>query len=92
MKFQGKVKLLHDMFWDVKAFATSQSLESSTSLADLLTLKHSFVGNIPLPQNKFISRFEVFHKRTNKIRMFENPFACSNNPALLQIQMKTHEL
>jgi hypothetical protein len=26
MKFQGKVKLLHDMFWDVKAFATSQSL------------------------------------------------------------------
>jgi len=30
MKFQGRVKLLHDMFWDVKAFATSQSLESST--------------------------------------------------------------
>jgi len=48
MKFQGKVKLLHDTFWDVKAFATSHSLEPSTSLVDLQTLKYSFVGNIPL--------------------------------------------
>jgi len=35
MKFQGKVTLLYEMFWDVKDFATSHSLESSTSLVDL---------------------------------------------------------
>jgi hypothetical protein len=51
MKFKGKVKLLHDTFWDVKAFATKQSVESPSSLVDLQTLQYSSVGNIPLPQN-----------------------------------------
>ena len=50
-KFQRKVKLLHDTFWDVKAFATSHILESSTSLVDLQTLNYSFTGNIPLLKN-----------------------------------------
>lgn len=92
MKFQGKVTLLHDTFWDMKVFATSHSLESSTSLVDMQTLKYSFDGNIPLPQNQFPSRFEDFHKRTNKMQMFQNPFARSNNQAPLQMQMKIHEL